>query len=77
MIDLATAAVLRMLALGSRMSEYRSSHDVDSPGYVDMVTSMCDLRAGLNIARGVPIEHITSLGYPSLDYARERRRDGH
>lgn len=69
-------ARLHMMALASRMTDHRHDHGTDTPEYANMVTSMCDLRTAVNIARGVPLDRITGQGYPDLAYTRARRGVG-
>lgn len=64
---------LRMMALASELSALRPGSS-PTPEKADLVGSMCDLRAAVNIARGVPVEHITGQGYPDLDWARHQAR---
>ncbi|MER7009925.1 hypothetical protein ABT324_00655 [Saccharopolyspora sp. NPDC000359] len=72
-MDLAMIWRVRMMALASEMSSHRTGA-VPMPEYADLVGSMCDLRAAVNIAQGVPVEHITSQGYPDMAYLRHRAR---
>lgn len=72
-MDLGTAETLAMFALASVMTDHRLVHGTNTPEYADMSTTMCDLRSAVNLARGVPPEHITALGYPDLGYLREQR----
>lgn len=72
-MDLVMRAKLRMMSLASPLTDRRVAHGTRDPRYADMVTSMCDLRAALNLALGVPADNIGGLGYPDLDWTRAQR----
>lgn len=60
-------AILRMLTIAVPNDDH-GRQEVDPVAYADAMTSMSDARAALSLARGVPIETITRLGYSPLGW---------
>lgn len=59
------AARIAMSSISERMhpNHGRALRHADPVAYADLVTSMCDQRAALCLAIGVPVEHIDRDGY--------------
>jgi len=62
-LDMLVAARLRVLALA------KDHRTLDVVQIADQGTTMADARTALNLAAGVPIEMISSLGYDNTDAA--------
>lgn len=57
-------AYIAMTSIASRMHPAGGAlRRTDPVAYADLVTSMCDQRAALCLADGVPVEHIDRDGY--------------